>query len=146
MALLLEQRLVDEMVRHATEDPKNEICGVIAGRDGRGTKLYRIRNAEPDEYRPVRYNMDGLQLKAALQDMDKDDAEVLVIYHSHIATEAYPSPTDIRMSQWPGSKPPIDLYPDAYYVLVSLMYDPPAVRAFKIHEGKVEEEAIEVDG
>jgi len=67
-----------------------------------------------------------------------------VIYHSHVASEAYPSATDIRLAQWPGSNPPVDLYPGAYYALVSLKdRDAPVVRAFEIHAGVVSEVQLE---
>jgi proteasome lid subunit RPN8/RPN11 len=69
---------------------------------------------------------------------------VLVIYHSHVASEAYPSPTDIRLSQWQGTDPPTDLYPGAFYVLVSLKdRNNPAVRAYQIHAGEVTEHPLE---
>ena len=64
----------------------------------------------------------------------RNDWEFLVIYHSHTHTEAYPSPTDVRLAAWP----------DAYYVLVSLMDPEPVVRAFRIVDGAVTEEPIEV--
>ncbi|MGE0688874.1 MAG: Mov34/MPN/PAD-1 family protein, partial [Dehalococcoidia bacterium] len=76
------------------------------------------------------------------QETDETGESILVIYHSHVASEAYPSPTDVRLSQWQGTDPPIELYPGAYYVLVSLKYDPPAVRAFKITGGEIAEEDL----
>jgi proteasome lid subunit RPN8/RPN11 len=132
--------MVDEMVSHALTDLPNECCGIIAGRDGVATRLYRTRNAEAS---PFRYNIHPLDLKNALEEADENDWQVLVIYHSHVASEAYPSPTDVRLAQWPG-EPPTDLFPGAYYVLVSLRdRDAPVVRAYQIHLGEVSEEPIE---
>ena len=51
MALVLEQQYIDEMIAHAKEDAPNECCGIIAGVDGRATKLYRAINAEATPYR-----------------------------------------------------------------------------------------------
>jgi len=57
---------------------------------------------------------------------------VLVISPPHVASEAYPSPTDVRLSQWQGADPPVELYPGAYYVLVSLKdRENPVVRVFR---------------
>ncbi len=139
MALNLPQSMIDEMVAHAKEDLPNECCGVITGKDETASKLYRTRNAEPS---PFRYSIDPRDLLKIEQETDEAGESILVIYHSHVASEAYPSPTDVRLSQWQGTDPPIELYPGAYYVLVSLKYDPPAVRAFRITGGEISEEPL----
>jgi proteasome lid subunit RPN8/RPN11 len=132
MALTLEQQYIDEMIAHAREDAPNECCGIIAGAAGRAKKLYRAINAEAS---PYRYSVDARDLLRIYRDADEHDWEFLAIYHSHTHTEAFPSPTDIRLAAWP----------DAYYVLVSLMDEQnPAVRAFRILEGTVTEEPIEI--
>jgi [CysO sulfur-carrier protein]-S-L-cysteine hydrolase len=141
MTLRLPQAMIDEMIAHATEDLPNECCGLIAGKDGDATRFYRTRNAEAS---PFRYNIDPRDILRIERDIDDNDWHVLVIYHSHVASEAYPSPTDVRLSQWQGTNPPTDLYPGAYYVLVSLKdQDNPVVRGYKIHAGEVTEEPIE---
>jgi proteasome lid subunit RPN8/RPN11 len=132
----------DEMVAHAQADLPNECCGIVLGKDGAATRLIRARNAEAS---PFRYSIDPRDLLKAEQEADDNGWEVLVIYHSHVASDAYPSPTDVRLAQWPGSDPPEDLYPNAYYVLVSLKdRDNPVVRAYRIHAGEVTEEPLEV--
>ncbi len=130
--LTLPQDYVDEMIAHAKEDVPNECCGIIAGKDGAATKLYRAINAEAS---PYRYSVEPKDLLRIYRDLDSNDWEVLVIYHSHTQTEAYPSPTDIRLAAWE----------DAYYVLVSLQDDDnPVVRAFRIQDGEVTEEELQV--
>ncbi len=131
MTLLLEQSYIDEMIAHAKEDAPNECCGIIAGASGRAQKLYRAINAEAS---PYRYSVDAKDLLRIYHDADAHEWEFLVIYHSHTHTEAYPSPTDVRLAGWP----------DAYYVLVSLMEGAPIVRAFRIVDTLVTEEPIEV--
>jgi proteasome lid subunit RPN8/RPN11 len=131
--------MVDEMVAHARDDLPNEACGVILGRDGAAVRLHRARNSEAS---PYRYSIDPRDILKFTRETEDEDLEFLVIYHSHVASEAYPSPTDVRLSQWPG-EPPTDLYPGAYYVLVSLAdRESPVVRAFKITGGLVTEEAL----
>lgn len=141
MALNLPRAMIDEMVRHATEDLPNECCGVITGdASGVAKKLYRTRNAEAS---PFRYSIDPRDLLKVERDMDDADLSMLVIYHSHVASDAYPSPTDVRLSQWQGSDPPVELYPGAYYVLVSLKDRAnPSVRAFRITGGEISEEPL----
>ena len=131
MTLALPRAHIDEIVSHAREEAPNECCGIIAGKDGRATRLYRAINAEAS---PYRYSVDAKDLLRIHRDVDGRDEDFLVIYHSHTHTEAYPSPTDVRLAAWP----------DAYYVLVSLAEDPPPVRAFRILEGVVTEEPIEI--
>ena len=130
MTLALPQSHIEEMIAHAREDAPNECCGIIAGKDGRATKLYRAINAEAS---PYRYSVDAKDLLRIYREVDGNDEDFLVIYHSHTHTEAYPSATDIRLAAWP----------DAYYVLVSLMDEAnPVVRAYRILEGEVTEEPI----
>jgi proteasome lid subunit RPN8/RPN11 len=141
MTLTLPQAMIDEMIAHATEDLPNECCGVITGDGAKASKLYRTRNAEAS---PFRYSIDPRDLLKIEREMDDANESVLVIYHSHVASEAYPSPTDVRLSQWQGSDPPMELYPGAYYVLVSLKdRDNPVVRAYRITGGEISEEPLE---
>jgi proteasome lid subunit RPN8/RPN11 len=75
--------------------------------------------------------------------MDDRDEEPVVIYHSHTATEAHPSRTDISYAS----------EPNAHYVLVStrehgaqtgLAGDDVEFRSFRIVDGQVTEEDVEV--
>lgn len=141
MSLRLPKAMIEEMVAHARASLPDECCGIIAGKEGVAQKLYRTRNSEAS---PFRYNIDPRDLLNIEREADANGWQVLVIYHSHVASDAYPSPTDIRLSQWPGTDPPTDLYPGAYYALVSLKdRDAPVVRAFTIHAGEVEELQLE---
>lgn len=131
MTLRLPADMLDEMVAHAREDAPNECCGIIAGVDGRAMRLYRAINAEAS---PYRYSVEPKDLLRIHKDADSNGWDFMVIYHSHTHTEAYPSPTDVRLAAWP----------DAYYVLVSLMdAEHPAVRAYRIEDGQITEEPIE---
>lgn len=134
MALVLPQSYIDEMIAHAKEDAPNECCGIIAGANGRAEQLYRAINAEAS---PYRYSVEPRDLLRIYRDADEQGWEFMVIYHSHTHTEAYPSPTDVRLAAWP----------EAFYVLVSLMDgEKPAVRAFRIVDGVITEEPIDVSG
>ncbi len=110
----------------------NDCCGIIAGNDGKATKLYRAVNAEAS---PYRYNVDPKDLLRIYRDIDSNDWDVLAIYHSHTHTEAEPSPTDQRLAAWP----------EAYYLIVSLADDAnPVLRSFRIEDGEVTEEPLEL--
>jgi proteasome lid subunit RPN8/RPN11 len=64
--------------------------------------------------------------------MDQRGEELIAIYHSHPASQAYPSPTDRSEAH----------YPEAIYILVSLRSSSPEVRAFRIREDAVREVVV----
>ncbi len=128
--LTLSQQIIDGIVAQAQAEAPNECCGIIAGKDGKATKLFKARNAEAS---PYRYNVDAQDLFQIYRECEANGWEFLVIYHSHTASEAYPSPTDVRLAFWP----------EAHYVLISLEdANQPVVRAFRILDGAVSEEEI----
>jgi proteasome lid subunit RPN8/RPN11 len=130
MTLALPQSFIDEMIAHAKEDAPNECCGIIAGQNGRAAKLFRAKNAEAS---PYRYNVEPKDLFRIFRECEENGWTFLAVYHSHTASEAYPSPTDVRLATWP----------EAYYVLVSLQdADKPVVRGFRITNGAISEEEI----
>jgi len=88
---------------------------------------------------PTFYEFDSVDLLKLYREMDDNDEEPVVIYHSHTATEAYPSRTDISLAQEPG----------AHYVLVSTRDGahedgPVDFRSFRIIDGVVAEEDVVV--
>jgi proteasome lid subunit RPN8/RPN11 len=128
--LTLPAAFIDEMVSHAREEAPNECCGIIAGADGDATKIFRARNSEAS---PYRYKVDDKDLLRIFNECNDKGWDFLAVYHSHVASEAYPSPTDVRLALWP----------EAYYVLVSLQdAENPVVRAFRILDGAVTEEDL----
>ena len=132
--LTLSAALRAAIVAHARADHPDEACGVIAGPAGsdRPERFIPMMNAERS---PTFYRFDSLEQLRVWREMDDRDEEPVVIYHSHTATEAYPSRTDISYASEPG----------AHYVLVSTR-DPDEVefRSFRIVDGTVTEEDVSV--
>ena len=132
--LVIRRDLVDAMVAHARRDHPDEACGVVAGPAGsdRPERFVAMLNAARS---PTFYEFDSHDLLALYREMDDRDEEPVVIYHSHTATEAYPSRTDISLAQEPG----------AHYVLVSTREpDVTDFRSFRIVDGVVTEEEVAV--
>jgi proteasome lid subunit RPN8/RPN11 len=132
--LTIRRDLVDAMVGHARADHPDEACGVIAGPEGsdRPERFIAMDNAERS---PTFYRFDsGEQLKV-WRSMEEAGDGPIVIYHSHTATEAYPSRTDISYAS----------EPDAHYVLVSTR-DPEEheLRSYRIVDGVVAEEPVSI--
>jgi [CysO sulfur-carrier protein]-S-L-cysteine hydrolase len=134
LVLRIDQATYDAIVAHARRDHPDEACGVVAGTAGsdRPERFVPMQNAARS---PTFYEFGSADLLALYREMDDRDEEPVVIYHSHTATEAYPSRTDISLAQEPG----------AHYVLVSTR-EPESVefRSFRIVDGSVTEEDVQV--
>lgn len=129
--LSLPREMVDRIVAHARRDHPDEACGVVAGRDGVATRVVEMENAERS---PTFYRFDAQEQLRVWRAMDDADEVPLVIYHSHTATEAHPSRTDISLAS----------EPDAHYLLVSTRAEADEVRSFRIADGVVTEEPVEI--
>ena len=83
---------------HARADHPDEACGVVAGPAGsdRPERFIPMLNAARS---PTFYEFDSAEQLRLCREMDDRDEEPVVIYHSHTATEAYPSRTDISLRQ-----------------------------------------------
>ena len=132
--LTIPRELYDQIVAHARADHPDEACGVLAGPAGsdRPERFIAMTNAERS---PTFYRFDSAEQFRVWQEMDDNDEEPVVIYHSHTATQAYPSRTDITYAS----------EPNAHYVLVSTRDEQQAeFRSFRIVDGEVSEEAVTV--
>jgi proteasome lid subunit RPN8/RPN11 len=132
--LVIRADLVEAMVAHARADHPDEACGVLAGPEGsdRPERHIAMVNAERS---PTFYRFDSQEQLKVWRAMDDADEVPVVIYHSHTATEAYPSRTDVGLAA----------EPDAHYVLVSTR-DPgqDEVRSYRIVDGVVTEEPVTI--
>ncbi len=136
--LQISQTLVDQIVGHAKADHPDEACGVVAGAAGSDSPerfIPMINAARSTTF----YEFDSSDLLKLYREMDDRDEEPVVIYHSHTATEAYPSRTDVTLAGEPG----------AHYVLISTREHgqepgPVEFRSYRIVDGEVTEEPVEV--
>ncbi|MFN8639776.1 MAG: Mov34/MPN/PAD-1 family protein [Dehalococcoidia bacterium] len=87
--------LIDAMVAHAREDLPNEACGMVHARDSVPVEVHRVAN---DAASPYRYEMNPLRMLRLERRREETGEELFAIYHSHVGSEAYPSPTDVRMA------------------------------------------------
>ncbi|MCL9793154.1 M67 family metallopeptidase [Frankia sp. AgKG'84/4] len=132
--LRIDRACYEAIVAHARRDHPDEACGVVAGPVGsdRPERFVAMENAERS---PTFYRFDATEQLRVWREMDDRDEEPVVIYHSHTATEAYPSRTDIALAGEPG----------AHYVLASTREpDSTDFRSFRIVDGVVTEEPVEI--
>ena len=124
--------IVDEMLRLARCEPRMECCGLLAGTDGVITKIFPGKNALASA---TAYEVAPQELFSLFRQMREEGLEHLGIYHSHPATENFPSPSDIEQAGYPYQ---------AYFIISPLPAAPNPVRAFFIRDGQVEEVQIAI--
>jgi proteasome lid subunit RPN8/RPN11 len=129
----IPRSIYEEMLEHAREEAPNECCGILGGKNGAATSSYRATNAEQS---PLRYTLDPNDLfRITFREIPEREEEMLAIYHSHTASPAYPSQTDINLAT----------YPDAVYLIVSLAEGEEPLRGFRIDDGEVTEVDLTVE-
>ena len=126
----ISAKVLQEMTNHCRRDYPNEACGYLAGGDGTAVKAIPMENVHAS---PTSYELDGAEQAAVQRQMRAERLEHLAIYHSHVATQAYPSRRDIDRAT------AIQDFFDGYYVLVTLEDPTPGVRAFKVQDYNVQE-------
>jgi proteasome lid subunit RPN8/RPN11 len=120
-----------QLVDHAVREAPNECCGYVRARDGTVEEVAESGNARTS---PYGYELEGPAL-LKVNELDDEGWEIGV-YHSHPRSAAEPSQTDINLAT----------YPHWTYLIVSLAdADAPVVRGWRIADGRVEEERIEIE-
>jgi len=129
----------DAMVAHALTTPSAECCGLLAGKHGTITRLFRATNIA--ENKAVRYEAAPLDVIQIFAEIERAGEQHLGIYHSHVNSPARPSATDRKLATY-----------DVAYVVISLKNRAkPEVRAFRLlkqhpadEDAEVREEAVEI--
>jgi [CysO sulfur-carrier protein]-S-L-cysteine hydrolase len=138
--------LLDELIAHALEDPKNEVCGVVAvepkqsesgqpaeGEEpARAVRVYRATNVYAS---PLKFQIEGGEL-LKLWNACQEVGDLGAIYHSHVRSKPYPSQTDVNFAaSWPGVE----------WIIVGLADgEAPEVRSYLIEEGQIREVELQV--
>ncbi len=136
--LRIPRRLADEIFAHCEEGRPNEACGMVALEGLEVVKIFKMTNASAS---PLRYSLEPREQLAVENTLSKEGWEGAP-FHSHTRTEAYPSPTDVRLAVG-----------DIPYVIVSLAEGTKGIRAFHIVKenweddtGEIEEVPVEIVG
>ena len=136
MTLKISQAHIDAMLAQSRAEYPDEACGVILGPIGKDHAI-RLKPMINAAHSPTFYEFDPKDLLSLYREIDENDEEIVVIYHSHTETEAYPSRTDIAYAGEPG----------AHYVLISTREEiAPATefRSYRIIDGVVTEEEVSI--
>lgn len=127
--LLISRELLAKIISHCKEIYPYEACGILAGKDNVVQKVYKMTNIENSS---VSYMMEPREQFTVMKEMREQGLEMSAIYHSHPQSDVHPSPKDINLA----------FYPDSLYVILSLIYEEPAIKAFEIKNGTVRETRI----
>jgi proteasome lid subunit RPN8/RPN11 len=117
----------------------NEACGLFVGTMVHGEPTGLVTEARPcrnEAASSLVYRIDGRDQLAAMRAAEARGEEVVGCWHSHTHTDPYPSPTDVAQAKW---------YPDWVYVIVSLKYETPSLRAYRIVDDTVHEVPVALD-
>ena len=129
--------LLQELIDWARAGVPNEACGIIAGDRfaTEGGKPLRFEPLTNTAASPYRYLIDPQEQLKVITAIDEADEVVWGIFHSHVASPAEPSPTDLELAFYPGS----------LYLICSLS-DPtrPVVRAWTLEDGRADEVTLEI--
>ena len=126
----IPESVYQEMIDHAKKSYPQEACGFVAGKDGLASYFIPMENIDRSS---VTYSMNPKEQLHAFKRMEKDQKDLLGIFHSHVASPAEPSRKDKELA----------FYPDVSYLIVSMSdMDKPSLRSFKITEGEIKEEEI----
>jgi proteasome lid subunit RPN8/RPN11 len=140
----ISRGLLDELVAHALEDPRNEVCGVVAIEPGEakvgmpaeraGARAVRALRATNIHASPLKFEIDPDEL-LKLWNVCQGIGDMGAIYHSHVRSKPYPSQTDVKFAaNWPGLE----------WVIIGLTGERPEVRSYLIEDGQVREVELQV--
>jgi proteasome lid subunit RPN8/RPN11 len=129
--LKIKRTILQGLIAHAEKELPIEACGYLAGNDGEITSQYAMKNIDASS---EHFSFDVQEQFSVQKDARAKGLKILAVYHSHPETPARPSAEDIKLAYDPGMS----------YVIVSLAAGKKEIKSFKIQNGIVEHEALEV--
>lgn len=130
--LRLSPAQYQSIIEHARACEPEEACGILAGSaEGVVEQVFLMENAE---HSAVFYMLDSREQFEVFDAIEREGLELVAIFHSHPHSPPLPSAQDMELA----------FYPDARYLIVSLMGDEPEGRVYRIVDGRVEEVELAV--
>jgi proteasome lid subunit RPN8/RPN11 len=127
----ITKEIVVDVFRHAKKDVPIEACGYLGGKDDVVTKCFPMTNIDKSK---EHFSFDPKEQFSVLKDARAKGFEMLAVYHSHPATPARPSKEDVRLAYDPTIS----------YVIASLAGKQETIKSFKIKNGTVIPDPIEI--
>lgn len=127
----VSEQIISELIDHARNGLPEEVCGYLAGSGREVTKHFRLTNIDHSN---EHFSFDPTEQFHVVREVRKLGLEILANYHSHPETPARPSQEDIRLAYDPNIS----------YVIVSLAAELSDIKSFRIQNGEVEKEEIQI--
>jgi len=119
------------VISHCKKELPLEACGLLSGRNRVIQSFWPIRNVDKS---PYSFSMALGEIERVFHSIERKNEVLMGIYHSHPTASAYPSSGDIAYNN----------YPELAHVIISLMKNPPDIRAFSIQGTQVNPIAIQL--
>ena len=134
--LTIDRDVYLDLIAHLIDGLPDEACGLFAGTtvdggEARVTRFYPSINVAASSRV---YTIDPKTHLRADRDAEDAGLEILGVVHSHTHTEPFPSPTDVQQAPDPAW----------HYIIVSFRTGVPALRSYRIIDGSVSEEPVEL--
>jgi len=159
--------IILDMIAHARELAPHECCGILSGINQTVTESYRITNIlanmseqelsrfegaklsdlqrlSPEERADIAFQMDAREMAMAQRDIRTKNLDLIGFYHSHTASPARPSQTDITIAmEFESYRMKLNL-PEPLHLIISLEHaDSPNIRAYCIQDSQATEVSIQ---
>lgn len=121
------KNILIRMEDHAKRNPKEECCGLLAGRDDIVTEIFPAINILASA---TGYEIAAEQLFNLFRAIRQAGLQHLGIYHSHVTGGNAPSASDIAQAYYPDV---------AYFIISPSPSAPTPIRAFLIQNAAVTE-------
>jgi [CysO sulfur-carrier protein]-S-L-cysteine hydrolase len=129
----IDANVVSAIIAHCLAGYPEESCGLLASRNELAPidRWYPTRNAAASARLFV---VDPTDQIRADRSAEADGRVIVGVFHSHTHTDAYPSPTDLAEAPDPRW----------VYVVISLRGETTTLRSFRIADGTISEDGVEV--
>lgn len=128
MTLSLQKAAADTVRVYCLQHAPLEACGLVVS-DGGGQRVIVMANVERSE---TLYRFDPQEQLKVWHEIEDSDERIVAIFHSHTATTAQPSSTDLVYAADPGVS----------QLICSTSHD--QLRSWRVVDGQATEEPIEL--
>jgi len=129
--ITMSKNIAQDLIQQARDHAPIETCGYLAGSGTTVTLRIPLTNTDAAA---EHFSLDPAEQFAAVRSIREKGLKLIAVYHSHPATPARPSQEDIRLAYDPNLS----------YMIVSLAGEEPDIRSFRIQNGVVEAEQVEI--
>lgn len=127
----VRREVLDHIVAHARAEAPLECCGLLIGTAALVDESYPVANLRRSA---TRFEVDPAGHFAAIRKARASARTVIGAYHSHPASPARPSETDVHEANDPAF----------LHLIVSLSHAEPELRGYRIRNGSVEPLPLEI--